>query len=81
MAATNYTKQAALTENFVQFVEFVAPLFLTDPKGRFMAIDCIENISAYEGTEVTLRGWVYNKRSSGKLQFILLRDGTGIIQC
>src|SRR5213596_3081191 len=46
-----------------------------------MAIDCIENISAYEGTEVTLRGWVYNKRSSGKLQFILLRDGTGIIQC
>src|SRR5437667_1045539 len=46
-----------------------------------MAIDCIENISAYEGTEVTFRGWVYNKRSSGKLQFILLRDGTGIIQC
>src|SRR5436189_6056383 len=84
MAATNYTnhtKQAALTENFVQFVEFVAPLFLTDPKGRFMAIDCIENISAYEGTEVTLRGWIYNKRSSGKVQFILLRDGTRIIQC
>ena len=46
-----------------------------------MAIDCIENIAAYEGNEVTLRGWVYNKRSSGKLQFILLRDGTGIIQC
>ncbi len=41
----------------------------------------MENIGAYEGTEVTLRGWVYNKRSSGKLQFILLRDGTGIIQC
>ena len=83
MAATNYTnhtKQAALTENFVQFVEFVAPLFLTDPKGRFMAIDCIENISAYEGTEVTLRGWVYNKRSSGKLQFILLRDGQEVAQ-
>jgi len=41
----------------------------------------IENIAAHEGSEVTLRGWVYNKRSSGKLQFILLRDGTGIIQC
>lgn len=41
----------------------------------------IENIAAHEGTEVTLRGWVYNKRSSGKLQFVLLRDGTGIIQC
>jgi asparaginyl-tRNA synthetase len=41
----------------------------------------IENIAAHEGREVTLRGWVYNKRSSGKLQFILLRDGTGIMQC
>jgi asparaginyl-tRNA synthetase len=40
----------------------------------------IENVGAYEGQEVTLRGWVYNKRSSGKLQFILLRDGTGVIQ-
>ncbi|MBZ5495053.1 MAG: asparagine--tRNA ligase [Acidobacteriia bacterium] len=41
----------------------------------------VEKIAAHEGSEVTLRGWVYNKRSSGKLQFILLRDGTGIIQC
>ncbi len=41
----------------------------------------IEEVAAHEGSEVTLRGWVYNKRSSGKLQFILLRDGTGIIQC
>jgi len=41
----------------------------------------VENIGNHEGQEVTLRGWVYNKRSSGKLQFILLRGGTGIIQC
>jgi asparaginyl-tRNA synthetase len=41
----------------------------------------IENIGSCEENEITLRGWVYNKRSSGKLQFILLRDGTGIIQC
>jgi asparaginyl-tRNA synthetase len=41
----------------------------------------IEDISVHEGSEVTLRGWVYNKRSSGKLKFILLRDGTGIMQC
>ncbi len=41
----------------------------------------VENVGAYEGTEVTLCGWVYNKRSSGKLQFIMLRDGTGVIQC
>jgi aspartyl/asparaginyl-tRNA synthetase len=38
-------------------------------------------VSAHEGNEITLRGWVYNRRSSGKLQFILLRDGTGVIQC
>ncbi len=42
---------------------------------------CIADIAAHEGGEVTLRGWVYNRRSSGKLQFVLLRDGTGIIQC
>ncbi len=41
----------------------------------------VENIGDHEGGEVTLRGWVYNKRSSGKLQFIMLRDGTGVIQC
>ncbi len=41
----------------------------------------VENVGAYEGKEVTLRGWIYNKRSSGKLQFIMLRDGTGVIQC
>ena len=46
-----------------------------------MPVICVENVGSYEGTAVTLRGWVYNKRSSGKLQFILLRDGTGIIQC
>jgi asparaginyl-tRNA synthetase len=33
------------------------------------------------GTELTLHGWLYNKRSSGKLHFLQLRDGTGTIQC
>jgi len=46
-----------------------------------MLVVYIEDIGSHEGNEVTLRGWVYNKRSSGKLQFILLRDGTGVIQC
>ncbi|MBP1594879.1 MAG: asnS [Acidobacteria bacterium] len=41
----------------------------------------IGKIADHEGREVVLRGWVYNKRSSGKLQFILLRDGTGVMQC
>jgi len=40
----------------------------------------IENISKYVGEKVRLRGWVYNKRSSGKVRFLLIRDGTGLIQ-
>ncbi|MBS3818104.1 asparagine--tRNA ligase [bacterium] len=40
----------------------------------------IEDIAEYLDQEVELRGWVYNTRSSGKIRFILLRDGTGIIQ-
>lgn len=46
-----------------------------------MACAYIQDIAKHEGSETTLRGWVYNKRSSGKLQFLLLRDGTGTIQC
>lgn len=41
----------------------------------------IEDIAAHEGEEITLRGWLYNKRSSGKLHFLQVRDGTGTIQC
>lgn len=41
----------------------------------------IERIGPSVGKEVTLTGWVYNKRSSGKVRFLILRDGTGVIQC
>lgn len=41
---------------------------------------CIKDIGQHAGQEVELRGWLYNKRSSGKIQFLLVRDGTGIIQ-
>ena len=41
----------------------------------------VGDIARYEGQEVTLRGWLYNKRSSGKLHFLQVRDGTGVIQC
>ncbi|HSH04314.1 MAG TPA: asparagine--tRNA ligase [Anaerolineae bacterium] len=41
----------------------------------------IENIAEYDGEEVTLKGWVYQRTGKGKLQFIRLRDGSGIIQC
>ncbi len=40
----------------------------------------IENLAEHVGKEVTLFGWLYNKRSSGKIRFLLLRDGTGVIQ-
>ncbi|MBE0460024.1 MAG: asparagine--tRNA ligase [Candidatus Aminicenantes bacterium] len=40
----------------------------------------IEEIANYKDQDVEIRGWVYNKRSSGKVRFILVRDGTGIIQ-
>ena len=41
----------------------------------------IGHIGSHEDADVELRGWLYNKRSSGKLHFLQLRDGTGIIQC
>jgi asparaginyl-tRNA synthetase len=40
----------------------------------------IENLNNHVGQEVTLHGWLYNKRSSGKIRFLLLRDGSGVIQ-
>jgi asparaginyl-tRNA synthetase len=41
----------------------------------------IEDLPRHVGEEVTLRGWLYNKRSSGKIHFLLVRDGTGLSQC
>jgi asparaginyl-tRNA synthetase len=41
----------------------------------------INQLSEHIGGEVTLKGWLYNLRSSGKLLFPQLRDGTGIVQC
>lgn len=40
----------------------------------------IEDISRHAGEDVEVRGWLYNKRSSGKIRFLLLRDGTGVLQ-
>jgi asparaginyl-tRNA synthetase len=40
----------------------------------------IEDLGKHVGEEVQLRGWLYHKRSSGKVRFLLLRDGTGILQ-
>lgn len=41
----------------------------------------IEELKNHLGEEVTLKGWVYNRRDSGKIRFVILRDGTGLLQC
>lgn len=41
----------------------------------------IEDLSEHEGEEVQLKGWLYNKRGSKSLQFLVVRDGTGLTQC
>jgi asparaginyl-tRNA synthetase len=40
----------------------------------------IEDIGRHEGEEVTIKGWLHNRRSSGKIHFLILRDGSGFIQ-
>ena len=40
----------------------------------------IRELGKHEGESVTLRGWLYNLRESGKLLFPIFRDGTGIVQ-
>ena len=41
----------------------------------------VKELAAHDGEKVTLDGWVYNKRSSGKVRFLILRDGSGYLQC
>ncbi len=43
-------------------------------------IASISHLKEHLGQEVTLQGWLYNKTDKGKLQFLQLRDGTGIAQ-
>ena len=40
----------------------------------------IQNLNHYDGQKVTLKGWVYNIRNIGKIWFLILRDGTGLVQ-
>uniref|UniRef100_A0A7C3SKC0 Asparagine--tRNA ligase n=1 Tax=Desulfobacca acetoxidans TaxID=60893 RepID=A0A7C3SKC0_9BACT len=40
----------------------------------------ISRLSQYVGQQVTVRGWVVHLRSSGKIRFVVVRDGTGIVQ-
>ena len=40
----------------------------------------IEDIGKHEGEDVTIKGWLHTRRSSGKIHFLILRDGSGFIQ-
>jgi len=46
-----------------------------------MAIIRVEDIAKHVGQEVTIQGWVYNRTDKGKLVFLLVRDGSGFVQC
>ncbi|HEV3485717.1 MAG TPA: asparagine--tRNA ligase [Vicinamibacterales bacterium] len=41
----------------------------------------IEDIARHDGQAVTIRGWLHNRRSSGKIHFLTVRNGSGFIQC
>jgi asparaginyl-tRNA synthetase len=40
----------------------------------------IEDIGAHLGEQITIKGWLHNRRSSGKIHFLIVRDGTGFVQ-
>ncbi|MDX1741411.1 MAG: OB-fold nucleic acid binding domain-containing protein, partial [Rhodothermales bacterium] len=41
----------------------------------------IEELGRHVGETITLKGWLYNKRESKSLAFLVLRDGSGLVQC
>ncbi|HEX2982819.1 MAG TPA: amino acid--tRNA ligase-related protein, partial [Ignavibacteriales bacterium] len=41
----------------------------------------IKDLKNHVGKEISIQGWLYNKRSSGKIKFLVLRDGSGLLQC
>jgi asparaginyl-tRNA synthetase len=41
----------------------------------------IQDVAKYDGQKITLKGWLHNRRSSGKIHFLTVRDGSGFIQC
>jgi asparaginyl-tRNA synthetase len=46
-----------------------------------LSIIRVEEIEKYSGQEVTVQGWVYSRTDKGKLVFLLVRDGSGYVQC
>jgi asparaginyl-tRNA synthetase len=54
--------------------------FVTETRTESKPLTTIARIGEHEGQSVTLRGWLYNLRESGKLLFPIFRDGSGTIQ-
>lgn len=50
------------------------------PMGEQPTVTTIDRLADHVGETVEIRGWLYNKRSSGKISFLLVRDGTGVVQ-
>ncbi len=50
-------------------------------ESRYKSFHYVEELKSLVGQRIELRGWVHNITAKGKLQFIQLRDGTGIVQC
>ena len=46
-----------------------------------MALISVKDIAQHDGEEVTIQGWVYKRTGKGKLAFLLVRDGSGFVQC
>src|SRR5262245_23512131 len=46
-----------------------------------MPVVTIDSLGGHVGETVTLRGWLASRRSSGKVHFLQVRDGTGTVQC
>jgi asparaginyl-tRNA synthetase len=53
----------------------------TDVSATVADWSTVEHLSDHEDERVTLKGWLYNKRGSKSIYFIILRDGTGLVQC
>ena len=49
--------------------------------GGKMNVVLVKNINKYENQKLTIKGWVYSSRRSGKIGFLMLRDGQGTVQC
>jgi asparaginyl-tRNA synthetase len=55
-------------------------VFVVFVKAQVMNHVSIEQIGGHVGDTVTIKGWLHNRRSSGKIHFLVVRDGTGFLQ-